>query len=452
MTKLRRDQLHHYQERAVNFIKEKWTVNLWLGLSLGKTISTLTAIQELYDDLAIDKVVIFAPLRVAQTVWEQEGAKWEHTDHLTFRHFTGVKKKREANMEIDAAITLVNYENIPAFVKYHKDNKIDWNYDMLVFDESTKMKNSTSKRFRALKKLLPKSNYRVNLTGTPAANGLMDLYGQSYLLDGGARLGWTLTAFKNSYFDVDYFGYTYTPRNGALKRVQDKLDDITLSMSTEDYLDLPPIIYDTISSPLEGKLLEMYKKFEDEMMIAIEGEGLVDAVNAAVLTNKLRQFSSGVIYDSMIYDKDKEIEVHDLKLKMMDDIFEDNPDEDFIIVYEYRHELRRLKERYPDGVAFDGNTAIDAWNEGKVRKLFINAKSAGHGINLQYNPKGNSMMFFTLPWSLEEYKQVVGRIYRQNATEVTKIIHLAVGAVDNRVANVLAQKDITQNQLLEALK
>jgi len=444
---LKRSDLHGYQEKAVDFVKTKMTVNLWLGLSLGKTISSLTAIQELYDNFQINKILILAPLRVCQTVWRQEALNWEHTEHLTFKLFAGAKAKREAEMKRDAAITLCNYENIQALVKYHKDNKLPWDYDMVVFDESTKMKNSMSKRFRAIRPLLKKSPYRINLTGTPSPNGLMDLYGQTWCLDGGARLGWNLSAFRRSFFNSDYFGYTFTPKDGAMHTIQSKLADITLSMSTDDYLDLPPMIFDIIQTPLEGKLMRQYLEFEKEALLAI-GDEEISAVNAAVLTGRLRQFSSGMIYGE---DDKPNIPLHTLKLDMLDDIFADNPDEDFIVVYEFKHELERLMKRYPDGEVIN-DLNIERWNKGEIRKLFLQPQSASHGINLQYNKKGNTMIFMTTPWSLELYQQTIGRLYRQNATETVKVSHLIVGDVDLKVARALTKKDATQQELLVALK
>ena len=447
---LKRNNLHGYQDRAVSFIKEKQTCNLFLGMSLGKTISTLTALQELYDDFSIHKIIIFAPLRVCQTVWRQESQKWDHTTHLTFRQVTGSLKERQKALEQDAVVTLCNYENIPWLIANTK-----WDYEMVVFDESTKMKNSTSKRFRALKKVLKHSPYRVNLTGTPSPNGLMDLYGQVWLLDGGARLGWSLTAFRNSYFNVDFMGYNYTPKHGAMKDIQDRIQDVSLSMSTDDYLDLPPLIYDVINSPLKGKLLKQYQTFEEDALLSIANVELT-AVNSAVLVGRLRQFSSGAIYEEIDEDvkgKREVIHIHDLKLEMLDEIFEENQSEDFIVVYEFKHELERLLKRYPDGEVIDkAGVNIERWNKGEISKLFIHAASAGHGINLQYNSKGNTMIFMTAPWSLELYQQAVARLYRQGNDLVTKVINLTVGAVDLKVARALSNKNATQQELLNALK
>ena len=443
---LKRENLHEYQNRAVEFIREKHNAALFLDLGLGKTISTLTAIQELHDDFdkTVDRVLIIAPLRVAQTVWKQEAENWEHTKHLDFSICTGALSKRIAALDKNATITVINRENVAWLVKHYKKT---FPFTTVVVDESSSFKNGSSKRFRALKRVMTKVDRCILLTATPASNGYIDLWSQFYLLDAGARLGFTLGMYRKNYFNVDFFGYTYTLKDDARFKIEQKIQDLVLSMNAKDYLNMPDYIPTVMENKLSGALLKEYLTFEKDALLALEGGEELNAVSAAVLTNKLLQFSSGAVYD-----EDRKVHhFHDLKLDMMDEIIEFNPEENLLVTYNYKHELERLQVKYPEAVVLDktGSTIAD-WNKGKIKMLLVHAMSAAHGINLQYG--GHTLVYFGFTWSLELYQQMIGRLHRQNQKEVVRVIHLAVGDVEEKLMKTLARKDVVQRDLLKALK
>jgi len=412
---------------------------LFLGLGAGKTASSLTVIQDLYDNFEIDRYLVIAPLRVANTVWHKEADEWEHID-LDFAICTGVLKNRIKALEKNATVTVVNRENIPWLVEHYKSK---WPFKMVIIDESSSFKNFTSKRVRAMKKIMKYVDRCVLLTATPSPNGYIDLYAQFYLLDMGARLGYTLTAYRNTYFNSDFMGYTYTLKDGAMQKIEGKINDIVMSAKYED---LPEYASSIMTSPLSGNLLREYKKFESEALLAV-GNTELTAVNAAVLTGKLLQFCSGAVYD-----EDRNVHhFHDLKLDMVDELLEFNPNDNLLIAYNYKHELARLREKYPDGEVLDKEGVnIERWNKGEIKMLFVHPASAGHGIQLQHG--GHILIWFGLTWSLELYEQLIGRIHRQGQKEHVNIIHLAVGEVEERLMRTISKKGVSQQMLLEALK
>ncbi len=438
---LKRSDLHGYQNDAVEFIKDNMGAGLFLGLGAGKTASTLTAMQDIYDDFEIDRFLVIAPKFVTQTVWHNEAKEWEHID-LDFAICTGPVKDRLAALNKKATVTVINRENIPWLVAHYKSK---FPFKMLIIDESSSFKNPTSKRFRALKSIRKYIDRCVILTATPSPNGYLDLWSQIFLLDGGGRLGFNITAYRNTYFNADFLGYTYTLKGGAMLKIQDKIQDLVISANYEDLPDYVPTV---MNSPLEGKLKKQYTKFEEDALLGIDGAEL-SAVNAAVLTGKLMQFSSGAVYD----DEDPKIvhHFHDLKINMLDEILEFNADENIIVVYNFKHELERLQKKYPEGrtISKDGST-IQEWNDGKIKMLFIHPASAGHGIQLQHG--GSLMVMFGFTWSLELYKQVIGRIHRQGQENMVRVIHLAVGSVEHRLMRTISKKDMTQEDLLKALR
>lgn len=398
---------------------------------------------DMYDDFEVDRFLVIAPLRVANTVWHTEAGNWEHTSHLDFAICTGTLQNRLKALSKNATVTVINRENIPWLVNHYKSK---FPFKMVIIDESSSFKNGTSKRFRAMKKVRKYIDRMVLLTGTPASNGYIDLWSQFYLLDMGARLGFTLTMFRNSYFNSDFMGYTYTLKDGAMKTIQEKVSDLVLSMDSADYLELPENIPSVMTNKLTGNLLKQYNKFEKDALLAV-GKDELTAVSAAVLTNKLLQFSSGAVYDD-----DKKVHYfHDLKFDTLDEIIEANPDENLLVAYNYKHELQRLTERYPEAVVMDkGGVAVKEWNEGKIKMLLVHPKSAGHGLNLQHG--GNILVWLSCSWSLEEYQQLNKRLHRQGQKNVVRTIHIAVGAIEERQMQTLARKDITQAELLKSLE
>ncbi len=442
---LAKKQLHAYQDRAVKHILDVPKSALFLDMGLGKTVSTLTAIEDLmYDSFDVSKVLVIAPLRVCNTVWKQESQKWEHTKGLTFSNLSGGKANMVKGLQRSADVYLINRENVKALIT-HLGKK--WNFDMVVIDESSSFKSHASQRFKALKKVLPLISRVVLLTGTPASNGYHDLWSQFFLLDGGYRLGRTITFFRTRYFDRDFMGYNYVLRGGAVKEIQDQLQDLVLSMSAEDYLELPDFVPSVLGNKLEGELLRKYLKFEQSMLLAVNKDDNITAMSAASLTNKLLQFCSGNMYD-----ENKVVHhVHNLKIDTLKEIIEENPNDNILVAYNYKHELEALTSNFPDAVVLDKKgEAVTAWNKGEIKLLLAHPASAGHGLNLQDG--GSLIVWYGFTWSLELYQQFNARLHRQGQTEIVRAMHIAVGDIEEKLMVALAQKDITQAELLRSLK
>ena len=443
------DKLYQYQHDCAQHIIDNERCALFVDMGLGKTVSTLTALEFLMmQDLDTSKVLIIAPKRVIETVWAQEAQKWEHTQRFTFSAITGTAQQRAEAVKRDAHIYLISRDNVvwlcQTFAKSLKS------FDALIIDELSSFKNPSSKRFKELRKVIRNFKRVVGLTGTPAPNGLIDLWAQIYLLDQGERLGKTLTAYRNGYFDPDARNgaivYSYKPRKGSGEAIQSKLSDIVISMKTEDYLQLPDVVYIDVPVHLDECTLKDYKEFERDQVLALDDT--VNAANAAALTNKLLQFANGAIYNE---DRDV-IPLHDAKIEAIKDIV-DSEEGNVLIAYSYEHDLTRLqgalKAYKPQTI--NSPNAIERWNRGEIKVLLAHPASAGHGLNLQRG--GSLVVWFGLTWSLELYQQFNKRLHRQGQQCAVRIIHLiAAGTMDERVCKVLAGKDETQSSLIEALK
>lgn len=441
---LSQNQLHNYQHRSAEFIIEKKRCQLFLDMGLGKTVSTLTAMATLLDSFSVCRVLIIAPLRVANTVWKQEAKKWEHTQHLQIKIATGTPSNRISALMSLADIIVINRENVKWLVEFYGDR---WPFDAVVIDESSSFKAHSTKRFKALKKILPKTHYMVLLTGTPAPNGIMDLWAQSFLINSGATLGRNITAYRNRYFDEDYMGYTYTPKKHAKAAVEALIAPYTLSMQAKDYLELPKRMDITIPVEMPPAELAKYKAFEKDLLINLDGED-VEALTSAVLANKLLQFANGAVYTD---DLKNYATVYDGKLDALQDILDDNPNENVLLAYNYKSDLKRILERFPHAVVLtkDGKQ-IEEWNRGNIRLMVCHPASAGHGLNLQGGAA--TMVWFGLNWSLELYQQFCARLHRQGQTRPVRIFHLvATSTIDERVMSVLDDKDVVQSSLLKAL-
>lgn len=436
--------LHSYQRRAAQFVLDTPYCALWLGLGLGKTISTLTALAELIDGFETHKALVIAPLRVANTVWAKEAANWDHTCHLRVSVCTGSQAKRHSALQDDADIYVINRENVPWLVKHFGKR---WPFDCVVIDEASSFKNSKSQRFRALKRVRPYIDRLIELTGTMAPNGLIDLWAQAYLMDQGARLGRTKTGYLQRWFESDYMGYTWTPRPNADAEIHAALSDVVLTMTAEDYLDMPERIDVSVPVALPPKLQREYESLERDFLIEIDAEG-VTAVNAGALANKLLQFCNGAVYR----DDGSAVELHTGKLDALAEIVEDNAGEPILVAYNYKTDLARLRERFPQAVVLDKEgAAVTDWNAGRIPILLAHPASAGHGLNLQAG--GNVIVWFGLNWSLELYQQFNGRLHRQGQNNAVRVIHLvAEGCIDEKVMQAIANKADTQHQLIQALK
>ena len=441
-----RSDLHEYQRKGVEFIMERKRCALFLSMGLGKTTTTLTAVSDLKDGFAIGKVLVIAPLRVANSVWLQETRIWEHLRHLKVSICTGTERNRIAALAREADIYVINRENVAWLVQTHGAK---WPFDCVVIDEASSFKSSSSQRFKALKKVLPYTEYMILLTGTPSPNGLLDIWSQIYLIDFGERLGRTMTAYKQRFFESDYMGYKFAPREGSADKIHNLLKPIAMSMKAEDYLELPDRIDIVERVELPPKTLSEYRTFEKDLLAELpEGEE-VEAVSAAVLANKLLQWCNGALYTD---DKGNWAELHNAKVDALTDLVEQNEGENILVAYNYKTDLARLLKAFPKARVLDKDpqTVLD-WNSGKIPLLLAHPASAGHGLNLQQG--GSMIVWFGLNWSLELYQQFNARLHRQGQEKPVRIIHIvAADCIDERVMSVLADKDAQQSKLLNALK
>ncbi|MFC0475719.1 DEAD/DEAH box helicase [Robertmurraya beringensis] len=441
---------YHYQAYATQWIIDKKKSALFLEMGMGKSIATLTAILELmYDYFDVAKVLVIAPLRVASTTWEEEVEKWDHLKGLRISKVLGSEKQRVAALYRKADIYIINRENVTWLVERFDS---DWPFDMVVIDELSSFKSSKAQRFKALKKVRPFIKRIVGLTGTPAPNGLIDLWPQIYLLDGGERLGKTVTGYREKYFLPDkrnqMIVYTWKLKEGAEDAIHERLSDICVSMKAKDYLELPDRINNVISVELPMKTKEQYDRLEKELILSIE-EADVLAGSAAVLANKLLQMANGAVYD-----ENGEVKpIHDEKLKALDELIETANGKPVLVFYGYQHDkdriLQHLKKLKPRILQTDQD--IKDWNQGKVQVMLAHPASAGHGLNLQTG--GNIIIWFGLTWSLELYQQANARLWRQGQKQTVVIHHIiAKDTIDERVMKALEDKDVSQAALIEAVK
>ena len=444
-------KLHDYQEYAVKFIEEHKIAALLLDMGLGKTITTLTAINNLmYDLFEVRKVLIIAPLRVARDTWSAEIEKWEHLKHLRYSVAVGTPDERKAALNADADIYIINRENVDWLV-----SNTAFDYDMVVIDELSSFKNHQSKRFKALMKVRPKVKRIVGLTGTPASNGLMDLFAEFRLLDMGERLGRFIGQFRNEYFKPDkqngYIVYSYKPLPDAEERIYEKISDITVSMKAVDHLKMPELISNEYTVKMSETEKEKYKELKDELILEVQ-DTEITAANAAALSNKLCQMSNGAIYD----DSGEIIPIHSRKLDALEDIIESANGKPVLVAYWFKHDRTRITERLGKlGIVHQeikSAQSIKNWNSGKLQVALIHPASAGHGLNLQSG--GNFLVWFGLTWSLELYSQTNARLWRQGQQSETVIIQHIVtkGTVDEKILKALKEKDETQSALMTAVK
>lgn len=415
---------------------------------MGKTIITLTAINNLiYDRFTVRKVLIIAPLRVARDTWPQEINKWDHLTNLRTAVMVGDKHTRDQALSTDADIYITNRENLPWLVDHVGH---DWPFDMVVIDELSSFKSHQAKRFKALRKMRPHINRIIGLTGTPAPNSLMDLWAQFALIDGGDRLGKFITRYRNQYFLPDKRNgaqiYTYKPRPGAEQEIYDAISDITVSMRTTDYLDLPAVTYTNHPVTLTAPERAAYDRLKKDMVLQL-GDDTIDAANAAALSGKLQQLASGAIY---IDDEHNTTTVHARKLDALEDLIEQANGATVLVAYWFKHEASRIFDRFPQARALATSQDFADWNKGKIPVGLIHPASAGHGLNLQTG--GHILVWMTTPWSLELYEQTNARLHRQGQTEPVSIIHLvATDTIDTRVGAALSGKSVMQDALVEAV-
>ena len=441
---------HSYQEYAIDKIIELPAVGLFMDMGMGKTVSTLTAVLKLlFDYFEVSKVLVIAPLRVADTTWTDEVDKWEHLSELRVAKVLGSQDDRSKALSKQADIYVINRENVSWLVERYKER---WPFDMIVVDELSSFKSPKSKRFKDLKKVLPYIKRIVGLTGTPAPNSLLDLWPQLYLLDRGERLGKTLTSYREKYFLPDkrnqHIVYTYKLRPFADQEIHKKISDICISLSAKDYLDLPERIDNIIKVKLENDVMNQYKEFEKEKLLELKDTDIT-AATAGVVVGKLLQMANGQIYD----DEGQVHMIHEAKLEALSEIIENVNGQPVLVFYNFKHDYDRLVCRFKklEPRTLQNSQDIKDWNEGKVKMLLAHPASVGHGLNLQAG--GNIIIWYGLTWSLELYQQANARLYRQGQKNSVIIHHLvAEGTVDEHVMKVLQTKDKWQSTLLEAVK
>lgn len=443
---------HSYQRYCINRVLNTPALGLLLDMGLGKTVITLTAVNDLkYNQFAINKVLIIAPKKVAESTWAREASKWDHLQLLRISTVLGNQLKRIRALNTPADLYVINRENIPWLVDYYRNA---WPFDMVIVDEFSSFKNHNAKRFKSLSNVRSHIKRIVGLTGTPAPNGLMDLWAQVFLLDGGARLGKHITGFRERYFEPDQRNrdrvYSYAPKIGGEEAIQRLIGDICVSMKAEDYLELPDILYNTVPVILDSKAQKNYDKLEQEMLLEID-ESTIDAGSAAVLTNKLLQLCNGAVYD----ENRNIVEIHDCKIEVFKELVEGLNGKPALVFYNFQHDKTRIiKALDKSGLRVrELKTPQDEldWNDKQIDILLAHPASAAYGLNLQQG--GNHVVWFGLNWSLELYQQANARLYRQGQTQKVIIHHLTVdGGVDEDVVAALANKTTTQDQLMSALK
>lgn len=413
-------------------------------------MSTLTAIDELiYDRFEVARVLVIAPKRVADDTWTSEAGKWDHLKHLTFSKVLGTARQREEALEADADIYLVNRENVAWLVDRLKKQ---WFFDMIVVDELSSFKSNQAKRFKSLRMVRPLSGRFVGLTGTPAPNGLMDLWPEVYLLDRGERLGKTITGYRERYF---YPGkrnghtvFTWEPKEGAEEAIHEKISDICIAMKTEDYLRLPEQVLNDIRIRLDPTEMAKYREMEREKLMELDGQEIT-ALSAAAVWGKLLQLANGAVYND-----DKTVTVlHQKKLDAVEDILDAACGHPVLVFYNFKHDYDRLMSRFKGLVprTLKDSNDIRDWNEGRIQLLLAQPASMGHGLNIQAG--GHIIVWFGLNPSLELYQQANARLHRQGQEEAVIIHRLIVGGtVDEDVVRKLETKDMRQESLLEAVK
>lgn len=432
-----------YQAAATQHIIDHEQAGLFLDMGLGKTVSTLTAIDELiYDRFSVSKVLVIAPKRVAYFTWPAELQKWDHLKDLRMVVIEGTPAERKAALQKDADVYVISRD----LVVWLKDElKGCWPFDMLVLDELSSFKSSKAKRFRALKGV--PSKRVLGLTGTPGS--IMDLWAEMYLLDKGKRLGRTLTGFREQYFTPGRRNgnivYDWDPKPFAEEAVLEKIDDICISMKQEDYLELPEQIEETIFVEMPESAQADYKRLAKQFVLQLN-DSEITAANAAVCSGFLQQIANGAIYS----DDEAYTVLHDAKLDAVEEIIE-AAGEPVLVYYHFIHDLERLKARFPEVRVLKSSKDLIDWDHGKIPVALAHPQSVGHGLNLQRG--GHIIIWFGLDWWLEGYLQANARLHRQGQEKPVLVYHIVTkGTIDERILKALQNKKIDQDLILDSVK
>lgn len=444
---------HEYQQFAIGYIETHPVAAVLLDMGLGKTSITLTALSDLlFDRFEIHKAIVIAPLRVARDTWPAEIEKWEHLKFLQYSVAVGTEAERLAALKRQADIYIINRENVQWLVE---TSGIPFDFDMVVVDELSSFKNHQSKRFRALMKMRPKVKRIVGLTGTPSSNGLMDLFAEFRLLDMGQRLGRFIGQYRTAYFLPDKRNgqvvFSYKPLPGAEQEIYRLISDITISIKSSDYLQMPELVESRYTVYLSEEEMQRYVALKTELVLQLP-DGEITASNAASLSGKLSQMANGAVYE----DGGGILRIHDRKLDALEDMIEAANGKPLLVAYWFQHDLERITERlHKLKIPFsklDSSQSIRRWNAGEFSVALIHPASAGHGLNLQGG--GSTLVWFGLTWSLELYQQTVARLWRQGQSSGTVVVQHIVtkGTIDERILKALEVKDTSQAALIDAVK
>ena len=445
---------HAYQRYCIDRLIADPRIALFLDMGLGKTIITLSAIYHLkYSRFAVRKVLIIAPKKVAEATWQREAAKWDGVHILRMQTVLGTRARRLKALNTPADIYIINRENVPWLVEHYRN---DWPFDMVVVDESSSFKNPRAKRFKALSYMYPHIKRTVLLTGTPSPNGIIDLWSQIYLLDRGERLGGTFSGFRNRYFTPGERSrdiiYTYDPKDGAEDAIMNAISDVAISMKANDYLQLPPVVEDTIPVVLDAKARRAYDTMERTMVLELLQSGeQITAASAAALSNKLQQLANGAVYN----EEHKTHAVHDCKIEAFMELIEQLNGKSALVFYNFQHDLARIVEALRQTNlrvrVLRGAEDELAWNHGEVDILLAHPASAAYGLNLQDG--GNHVVWYGLNWSLELYQQANKRLHRQGQTQTVIVHHLVcTDTRDEDILHAISMKERAQEFVLESLK
>ncbi len=470
---LRKDQMHAYQVRAVQHLMDHPQAMLWLDMGLGKSCVTLTAIANLFSTGQTNGVLVIAPLRVVQSVWEHEAAKWEHTQHLTFTQIHGQKPTMLRRLNEVKHVYLINYEALPWLVETIKARRLAHGqlprFDTVVFDEVTRLKSTRDPKMdekggmrgEAMLSLMDYIPRRIGLTGTPAPNGLIDLFGQFLMVDGGQRLGRSEEGYKSRFFTGGGFGnYKQVPTKVGTENINNLISPITLQMKGEDYLELPKLIEDVISISLPPKLRDQYNTLELELFAELDSGAQITAVNALSLMSKSLQFCNGAIY--LVPGEPQWEQIHNLKLDALEEIYDSHGKQPLLVAYHYRHDMERIVKRFQKRgrvVVLDSRVKgedlskiLEEWNRGEIPFLVGHPASIGHGLNLQFG--SNHVVLFGLDYNLELMQQFIGRLSRQGQPKDRVFVHkiLCADTLDMVVLEALAGKEDTQDALRHSVQ
>ena len=438
---------HEYQTFATDFILEHPIAAVLLDMGLGKSVITLTAIEELmHDRFEVSRVLVIAPLRVAMNTWPSEIRKWDHLHGITFSVAVGTEAQRKAALADKADIYIINRENVQWLIE---KSGVPFDFDMVVIDELSSFKSNQAKRFKSLVKMRPRVKRIVGLTGTPSSNGLMDLWAEFRLLDMGERLSRYIGQYRRAYFLPDKRNgeiiYSYKPLPGAEEAIYKKIGDITISMKSADYLKMPKCVINEVTVWMEPHQKDLYDQLKQEMVISLK-DGEINAANAAALSGKLLQMANGAVYDG----SGESLFIHDGKLNALEDLIEGANGKPVLIAYWYKHDLDRIKARF-DIREIKTDRDIADWNAGGIPVAVIHPASAGHGLNLQAG--GSTLIWFGLTWSLELYQQTNARLWRQGQTNTVVIHHIITkGTIDEDIMAALRKKERTQASLINAVR